>query len=498
MSGPRPIVGFLALHARWHELDRRRIGWLTLIAALCVLTRMDTVLLIAPALAVAAMSAGVRRSIVPVLAASTPLLAWLIFSIIYYGQPLPNTAYAKLGGGAPRFELVEQGFYFLFDSINRDPLTLTTIGAGVLAPFLVDRPRDRAVALGIVLTLIYIVAIGGDFMSGRFLAAPFLCSVVLLTRTPWRLPRHLATVPALVLFGAVVSSQADPLATDRTFHHDFQDRSGTVDERRVYYQYTGLLNAGAGGADQHPWARHAKDVLASGDRATIWIANGFFGLTLGPRVHVIDPIALSDMLLARLPAEPDWRPGHFTRRVPTGYLETIASGENRIAEPGLAALYERVRLIVSGRLFSKARLQAIWRLNTDGSADLIAGTSYGVQRTTAADVSTPFSEGTPTSRTGVTQIREGGLEIDLGRTVKGGRFEISLDANDDYMIFYNDSGRDRCHELLRARAPHSNGSAGLAVHQIDAPSCADPFNRIRVSGRHGYGAFYFGHLRLLQ
>jgi arabinofuranosyltransferase len=492
------IVTFLALYGRWDEPEPRQIRWLTLLATLSVLTRMDTALLIMPSLAAAVISAGVRRSVVPVAAAATPLLAWLMFSIVYYGQPLPNTAYAKLGGGAPRFELVEQGFYFLFDSIARDPLTLTVICGGVCAPFIIGRPRDRAVAAGMLLTLVYIVAIGGDFMSGRFLAAPFLCGVVLLTRAPWRLPRHLVIVPALVLFAAAASSQAAPLATDRTFHHDFQDRSGTVDERRVYYQYTGLLNAGAGGADAHPWARHAREVLASGERATIYIANGFFGFTLGRRVHVIDPIALSDMLLSRLPAQSDWRPGHFTRRVPTGYLETIASGENRIAEPAIAALYEKVRLIVSGPLFSRARLQAIWRLNTGGYADLVAGSSYGLQRVGLSDVAAPFDERTPTHTAGVRQVREGGLEVDLGRTMSGGRFEISVDANDDYMIFYGDHGRDRCHQLLRARSPHSDGSAGLAIHRIDVPPCAGSFDRIRVSGRHGYGAFFFGHLRRLE
>src|SRR5262249_24706632 len=118
--------------------------------------------------------------------------------------------------------------------------------------------------------------------------------------------------------------------------------------------------------------------------------------------------------------------------------------------------------------------------------------------TTAADVSTPFNEGTPTTRPGVRAVREGGLEIDLGRTLKEGRFEISVDANDDYMIFYNDNGRDRCHQLVRAKVPHSDGSAGLAVHQLVGPSCAGSFDRIRVSGRHGYGPFFFGHLRLLQ
>src|SRR5207249_4231412 len=128
------------------------------------------------------------------------------------------------------------------------------------------------------------------------------CSVILLTREPWRVPQYLWIFPVSMILVAAGASQAAPLGTDRTFHHDFQDRSGTVDERRVYYQYTGLLNAGAAGAAQHPWAQHARDVIASGDRATVWIANGFFGFFVGPRVHVIDPRALSDLLLARLPA----------------------------------------------------------------------------------------------------------------------------------------------------------------------------------------------------
>src|SRR5207248_4463140 len=190
-------------------------------------------------------------------------------------------------------------------------------------------------ALGMLVTIAYLITIGGDFMSGRFLAAPFLCGVVLLTRAPWRTPRYVWAFPLSVVLLAAASAQGAPLLTDRTFHHDFQDRSGTVDERRVYYQYTGLLNAGAGGASLHPWAQHARDVLTAGDRVTVYIANGMFGFTLGRQVHVIDPIALGDLMLARLPAE-EWRPGHFTRRVPAGYVETIASGDNRLAEPALA------------------------------------------------------------------------------------------------------------------------------------------------------------------
>src|SRR5207245_2428408 len=167
------IVCFLGLYGRWHRLDARRLGWLALIAALSVLTRMDTVLLLGPALVMAIVEARGRARPLPIVAGAAPVLAWELFSIIYYGQPLPNTAYAKLGGAVPSFERTEQGVYFLLDSINRDPLTLTVIAAGLVAPFMTRRPRDRAVACGMALMIVYIVTIGGDFMSGRFLAAPF-------------------------------------------------------------------------------------------------------------------------------------------------------------------------------------------------------------------------------------------------------------------------------------------------------------------------------------
>ena len=491
------IVAFLAVYGRARTFDRRSIAHLTAIATLCALTRMDTVLLLAPALLVAVFAVGLRRSLAPIVAGASPLILWEIFSIVYYGQPLPNTAYAKLGGGIPGFERAEQGFYYLLDSLARDPPTLTIIGAGVAAPFAVRAPRDRAVASGMVASLVYVVSIGGDFMSGRFLAAPFLCGVILLTRIRWTLPGYVWAFPIAVMLVAAAGAQVAPFAADRTFHHDFQDRSPTVDERRVYYQYTGLLNAGATGPLDHPWARHGREVLAEGEPVTVWGANGFFGFTVGRRVHVIDPLALGDVLLARLPAESEWRPGHLLRRVPAGYEETLASGEDHVLEPSIAELYERIRLIVRGPLFGKARLLAIWRLNTGGYEHLIDTSSYGLQRVKLADLATPMPEGMRTERPGVRPIREGGIEVAFDRPWTSGLLEASLDANDDYLVVYNRNGRDVCHELLRARVPHSDGSAGLAVHSFAPPLCARGFDRLRIYGRHGYGPHFLGHLRQL-
>jgi arabinofuranosyltransferase len=86
---------------------------------------------------------------------------------------------------------------------------------------------------------------------------------------------------------------------------------------------------------------------------------GFAGYFAGPGVHVIDPYALSDPVLARLPAQRKFRVGHYERHMPEGYPESVASGVNRISDPGLAAYYDHMRLIVSGSLWTRARWRAI-------------------------------------------------------------------------------------------------------------------------------------------
>jgi arabinofuranosyltransferase len=87
---------------------------------------------------------------------------------------------------------------------------------------------------------------------------------------------------------------------------------------------------------------------------------GFFGYNAGPSVHVVDMFALCDPLLARIPFEPNgrWRIGHFERPIPDGYDEVLL-GRGAIRDPTIAALYDRVRLITRGPLFSAARWRAI-------------------------------------------------------------------------------------------------------------------------------------------
>jgi arabinofuranosyltransferase len=72
---------------------------------------------------------------------------------------------------------------------------------------------------------------------------------------------------------------------------------------------------------------------------------------------------LCDPLLARLPAQPGWRIGHFERSLPDGYLETVQTGRDVISDPNVARQYEQLKLITQGSIWSWVRWRAILTMN---------------------------------------------------------------------------------------------------------------------------------------
>lgn len=350
------------------------------LASLATLSRPDLLLLCLPPLLLLARPPSWPRARRAVLAMS-PLLAWLVFSLIYYGAPAPNTAYAKLGAGIPRLELLAQGAHYLGNSLRTDPLTLLAILAGTAAALGRRRPRELAVAAGIAIYLLYVVWIGGDFMSGRFLTAPLLAAAVLVARTPLPPRPVLASLAAIALL-ALPSARAH-LLSGRDFGDvptvptelgplpmSLVDAHGISDERAFYYQATGLLRRHPGAFPDHPWARRGIALSRKGRQVEASFVIGMVGYFAGPEVHLVDPNGLNDFLLARLPipAGEPWRIGHLTRALPAGYLETLETGRNVIADPGLARDYEVARRVVAGDLLGSGRLRDIVRVNLLGLA----------------------------------------------------------------------------------------------------------------------------------
>jgi arabinofuranosyltransferase len=93
-----------------------------------------------------------------------------------------------------------------------------------------------------------------------------------------------------------------------------------------------------------------------------------FSWGTGPEVHVIDSLALTDPLLARVPAkyDKDWRTGHLLRDVPDGYVRTLETGVNLLTDPCLKTYYDKLQLVISGPLFTWDRISAIAALNMPG------------------------------------------------------------------------------------------------------------------------------------
>lgn len=363
----------------WKNWD---ILFLSLTAALTLLNRMDTALFFIPPLLYLLYRRFSIQTIGPTLSSIAtgflPFIAWEIFSLIYYGFPFPNTAYAKLGTGISQNALIGQGLIYYVDSFTRDPLTLTMLIASVTLVFWKGTGKERLLAAGVVLYLLYIVSIGGDFMSGRFFSAPLLVSVLLLMRrlAAIRLPGKTALAISVILLGLLAPYPTILVSTDQVAFtgHDLQ--TGINDERAFYYARSGLLPMFASGQVSltgRSWAEHGLALRARGKIVVAEQNVGFTGFFAGPDVFIVDTYALCDPLLARLPAlqQQKWRIGHFERAIPEGYLRTLRTGQNQIASPGMAHYYEKLALITRGPIWDLERLRAIWEMNTGQYNDLL-------------------------------------------------------------------------------------------------------------------------------
>jgi arabinofuranosyltransferase len=482
-------------------IDRRR--WLTGLwglAALLYLTRPDLVLLVLPMLVLA--SWRVRRPLTiaaAVLAGTLPAIAWTIFSILYYGFPFPNTAYAKLAMGIDPGELRTQGLLYLFDSIDRDPITLTTIGFAAAVSVAQRKAVARALAAGIVVYLVYVVSIGGDFMAGRFFAVPLFAAVLLLSRLASG-PKALWAPSAAVLALVGTAGVNPPLWSNSRFDDAAPKPSGVVDERAVYFRDKSLLLAKRGTFRDPDWPSAPRSAGATGVINTCGLM-GAAGLEFGPYIHLLDECALADPLLARLPAvfNPEWRTGHYRRMVPGGYKESLESSSNRIQDPGLREYYEVLRVITrSDRLFSRERLRAIAAMNARQYDRLLDRRYYRHSGSVATleQLAAIRQPGTPGTAEGNHILAE---QLAVTMPVRRGRryLDLTLDSDDRYTLTFLKGGRTLSLLELGPIPPHRR-TPGLADYTVDVPprARAQGFDTLVVSPVDGDDHYALGHLLL--
>ncbi len=383
------LLAYLAVYLS-DQPPAKRFFWTTFIYGLIFLTRPDGIILLTPAsvLLWGQMLKARQPWLKPALLALSPVIAWELFSLIYYGSLVPNTALAKLNMDYPVAILRRNAWAYFHRSAQFDPLALPLIVMALVAGLLQGLRRSSglllALTLGLVLQLGYIIHVGADYMLGRFLSAPLLLAVVVLL-----LGAPAATTPParrlgrwLGLGGAVLLLLWQPFNYRSSWNfyspetirlHDNEERRFFNDERGAYYRNLGLLRVLF--AYQGKFGPEISKYISGGQSAagqhhlSCFVGMYVWGMSLDKQV--IDPLALTEPFLARLPARDDARVGHYERVLPPGFLLSRRDGVNRLKEPHLATLYEDVLLATrSPELFSWARLAAIWRLNTGHHRDM--------------------------------------------------------------------------------------------------------------------------------
>ena len=299
---------------------------------------------------------------------SLPVSGWLAFSVIYFGYPFPNTYYAKLHTGIPGGEQLVQGLLYYLSALNTDPETLLVLALTTATLAFSREPRFRTVAAGVVLYLLYVVKIGGDFMAGRFFSVPLFFALAHFVQLR-------ATVKAWAAFGLFAVAIGLLAVRPTLFYNEsfpspaenLGDHRGIADERAFYYPEVGLgpVLRHDRFEPTHGWAQWGREARARGKQMVIFGTPGMYAYYAGPDVHVVDYYALGDPLLSKLPitSARSWRVGHYARAIPNGYVESIRDGENRIEDPSVRELYRITTLLAQGPIFSGERWAEIVKMN---------------------------------------------------------------------------------------------------------------------------------------
>ena len=135
------LVGIAIVAAHWHVSDSEKrfkpLCFFFILCGLLLLNRHDLALLAAP-LALYVMWES-RSQLGALLMAMTigavPIILWEAFSLFYYGIAVPNTAYAKLGAGISKSELIQQGWLYY---ANQPAMIPVTMAANVIGSRLIE------------------------------------------------------------------------------------------------------------------------------------------------------------------------------------------------------------------------------------------------------------------------------------------------------------------------------------------------------------------------
>lgn len=379
------IVIYIYFYLKEIEIQRK-ILILSFLISLSYLNRIDSILIYIPSLFYLFYQNYSKKNILYAIYGFLPIILWTVFSIVYYGFPFPNTFYAKINTGIPKLEIFSQGVYYFINSLKFDTITLVIIFLVIGITFIKRIKIHYYIVFGILLYLIYIIYIGGDFMSGRFFSLPFITAIAILVSSITFNGYYSKLFLSIIFVLYLILYPYTPVKTgidyaDKTFN--FLDENGISDERGYYYQNTSLWKAINGyKMPQHQMIDVAQRQIEMKEKVFLAGAIGFLGYYAGPSLYVIDVYALSDAFLSKLPVvkydliygrayekkfnrkpNKNWRIGHFLRPLPEGFTLSKIKNDCLIKDSLLNEFYKKIYIITQSSIFSFERFNEIIKMN---------------------------------------------------------------------------------------------------------------------------------------
>ena len=312
-----------------------RLALLSLVYAAALLTRLDS----AAALVIPAVfllvhlvreprgsGLWLNRLVAFILPGAAVVIVWLFWKYTYYGELLPNSFYAKTSGGVTSLERGWWYVYNYFKSYWLYPFFL-------LVPFrfkvFTADAGGRVIAATLVLWLLYVVKVGGDFMEFRFLVPVMPLAMIFLAAMIVSLRNKV--VMAVLTAGVVAGS----ISHQVTF--DLENEVASIYRLRRFVLDEAPDWTGAG----KTLGRIFKDY-----RGDVTIATTAAGaIPYYSRLTTIDMLGLNDKWVARNGVVMSTRPGH-QKYAPFNYL--IQRNVNLvIGHPRVRAINSRARAVYS-------------------------------------------------------------------------------------------------------------------------------------------------------
>lgn len=491
VSGLENPLIFLLLGLFFNEyLGAARLGRMTLLFSLLVMTRHDLSLVgLIPLLDVMAKRSE-KGDWLKALPGLLPIILWELFSVIYYGSLVPNTAAAKLPIDYPKLILISKGFEYIFDTLDREPLTILTVTFGLMTPFIMRSKNYYITAASIALYCCYVVVVGGDFMAGRFFGPPFWISLILIAHATATLGHRIVYSIALGSIALGFLAQHPTLPEDSSACCGSYAKGGTADEKQFYYPGAGFLKwrmmeFWPGINSKMPGREYSleKDLVITHG------AIGMSGYLAGPTNHFIDIYALTDPFLSQLePRYVEPRAGHFMRDIPAGYYESIKNNSNEIKHPTLRRVYSDISLITRGEIFSAERFRAILDKMFGVYKPLIRKYSRDIApKIPATSLAYPKENKTDWDAPGVFKIPDQGLRITFKELCRGKKINLSLDHNNTYLVRLIQDGSFVQDRIVK---PFMEAK-GLIAHDLKV---SKPFNEIALYNMSEDRLASIGHL----